>query len=293
MNSITLLTILSLTFTQSYAPSTVGAECSAFPDNKCKSCWASGNCYTCKPGYIFASGELTCYQPNPREISGYGRACAICGDGNYVGPAPNFDCFPCPFKCKTCQLFGGVNPVCLTCRDKIGGTLGYDLSGDCSCTLGKEMDEGCYCNEALKYITIEDSGKSCNACDHCSRCEKGCESIATVCPTNMYPPTSCGCCEACDGSCNECTGPTRKDCNACRNTELWESVPGMDECYCVCYADMVEVTSNVFECKCSGNRMKTLIPTMPIGHQYQCLCPPGMVESSEKNSNGYVECVNE
>jgi len=292
MNSITLLAILALSFSQFYEPATVSNECSSNPENKCASCWSSGNCYTCKPGYIFSSGQLTCYQPNPRDISGFGRSCAICGDGNYVGPAPNYQCMPCPYPCKTCSLVGD-GPICMSCKDDIGGTSGYILAEDCSCNYGKEMDEGCYCNEALKFIKVAESGKECNKCDHCSRCERGCESIASICPTNMYPPTQCGCCEPCDESCNECTGPTRNDCNACRNTELWESVAGLKECYCVCYSDMVlvDATNDIYECRCLGNRVKGEVAGAPEGHSFQCVCPEGMVEADEKDANGFLDCV--
>ena len=280
-----------------YQPAFQSNECSAYPDNKCIECWPNGDCYSCKPGYIFESTGRSCFKPEPRNISGFGRNCSVCGIGNYMGPPPTYQCYACPYKCKVCHL-EGINPipVCDSCKGDIDGTPGYLVTDDCSCKDGQEMDQGCFCNGHDMFMNITSDGKECIMCDHCTRNQPNCANWP--CPQNYFDAGKDSCCQMCDESCAGCTGLTRVDCIKCRNTDLWERVDGIEsECYCVCYADMIMVDKekDIYECKCRGNREKKDScegkASCDEGHRWQCKCKEGFDEATKKTDEGDLECI--
>ena len=284
----------------------MGGECN--PENNCETCWDDeySTCYSCKEGYIFGpKSPLTCYKPSSvRDIKGYGRSCVECGLGNYADANDNYKCKPCPFKCKTCE-FKVDAPVCIDCKPTIGGTDGYvkDELNDCTCQYGDEKsNKGCYCNNEKMYIDSTDGSQYCKDCTPCTRREKNCKVLKLECPEHFYDPLEVDssliddpsadiCCQACDETCETCHGKTQKDCDTCRNDDLYEMVG--EECLCVCDAEWVEV-DNGHKCECRYGTEKTdtclNAAVCDEARRYQCLCPPTM-KKGEVQADGHSECV--
>ena len=239
-----------------YLPSRITTQC----QTDCKECWSlqPTMCYACKEGYYF-DPQGGCSNTQSTMVPGYRRSCAICGPHNFADEKNNYRCTPCEFGCSRCNQDNSGK--CNVCKPEY--TLD-PITGQCLCKFGAEIDGGCFCNQDLFYIAIDPSlGKECLQCDQCHRNEKNCETIK--CPPHFFDLDNLDCCEKCNESCDECIGNTRKDClvknnvRMCRNADLWEEVPGMDECYCVCYSDEVyNADTDTTSCRCHDGRIKAV-----------------------------------
>jgi hypothetical protein len=326
MKAIALQLILALALMQALKP--IFYETMQFSKSEdcqigCEECWNNpqNSCLTCSKGYIFGMNDTNqCYKYASRQIIGYGRQCAVCGQGNYVDE--NGMCNPCPYKCQACILENS-EVKCTKCKPNIGETDGYLLGEDCSCTYGDTVhNTGCYCNNITKYIAIDpqdSNGKqACENCDHCTRHYKNCRQYMvnlkcedvekyTYDPTDYEPelfddPDSNLCCKECDISCKTCNGTSDDDCITCRNEDLFEMVEANHKCMCVCDADWVPATMytihGVFEshkCECAHGTVKTDTcigkAVCDEGIRFQCLCPEGK-KKGPVNADGSSECIN-
>lgn len=255
--------------------------------NKCFTVDTFERCYECKPVantiFDFRTNGYTCWNAAIREISGFGRSCVVCGEGNY--PDASGICHPCPYKCKTCALNAESLVKCTECKSSIGIVGGYNTDDDCSCKYGLNMDDGetvktCFCN-SQNYFTYNVDGKhACVECIMCTRNFDNCKvSLATKeCPQYKYDPTKCDsktnacqkveiddflntklvdelCCKDCDSTCDYCSGPDELDCIGCKSTatEAFEWVDLEKKCLCVCHSKET-IVNNVKTCVCEDTR---------------------------------------
>ena len=97
-------------------------------DSSCGDCWGPdyNQCYTCAKDYIWGDTN-ECIKLNMRKITGFGRDCVKCGDGNY--PTRDYSCAPCDYAAATCNQYQD-----LTCKKELGFELGAD--NKCQCLKG-------------------------------------------------------------------------------------------------------------------------------------------------------------
>ena len=290
-------------------------ECAGMGCNRCFIYDTVMTCYDCKEDYI-RSPSKGCWQYKPREISGYGRDCIVCLEGNYPFQGK---CFPCPYKCKACHYESTANgPICDTCKPDTAQTPGYNFDDDCSCKYGLSVDENefvkaCFCNDENMFTYAnENGGVGCYKCGLCFRNFPNCKDKGT-CPTKTYDPLTCEnckkvniedisssaidssiCCKDCDITCETCSGPGRENCITCRNEgeQIFEWVETEQQCMCVCHSKEV-VENGVVKCVCNeGREAKLVADKDDVNKQsYQCVCKEGTTDAEKPNKDGIVECI--
>jgi len=298
MSILLTFALLAITIAEDsiYTPSRVTADCETTTSN-CKDCWTDkpNLCYSCKTGYYF-DNQGGCANSQNTIVAGYRRDCAICGVHNYPDESNQYRCAPCAYGCSKCNEEN--NGKCSECNPEY--TLEDD--GTCSCKIGQEIDSTCFCNKESFYIILDPiEGKQCIECDQCSRDVPNCDKV--MCPKYTFDLDRKDCCTPCHYSCDECDGETSKDClvkntvRMCRNIDLWEEVPGLDECYCVCYADEEKDEDGISHCRCHSDRIATdLCANKDCNgydnqHRWQCLCDPAKgYHEGPKDVNGHTTC---
>jgi len=195
-------------------------------DKSCSSCFldSPNYCYQCPPGHLFDQDK--CKPINAREISGYGRDCAICGLYNYKKSGQDhFDCAPCPYECAECFYDASLpdsaaNPdkiSCTVCEDNMGVPdeegysvtpyTGDDGSGYCKC-IGVIYKGDCIC---VKESTYFDDDKICKDCDFDTHTKSGCP---YECNAHQYHESD-AVCKPCHYTCDDCMGPSEHECISC------------------------------------------------------------------------------
>lgn len=221
---------------------------------------------------------------------------------NYVDSTNN--CRGCLLGCDTCnQDPSGKCTACIS-----GPTIddNFILSdGICTCALGghRLVDEYCKCNNKDKYIN-EDF--NCVTCDECHRDQANCASstFAQIKP-RFFDRDLIGCPGVCHESCYRCVDDTDTGCQVseglreCDNENLWEEVPKLSQCFCVCKSKTIQdpITGR-FRCECEANRVKTdtcankSCTSAELKARYQCLCDASKGYSEgQAGLDGVVPCV--
>ena len=218
-------------------------ECATLGNPNCARCYPQDNiysavlnygalCYECihgKESLYWKNGACT-NVPEPREISGWGRSCAVCGSGNYWSTKDG-TCKPCRYESAHCKQ--GF-PCCDEERD-FHCTDTFVLNPDtqkCECQKGEafKVYNKCYCTgEENVYLEKDGSEFLCQKCK--DKCNKGCENFE--CPKGTYL-SGCECLPV-HYSCASAPSASEWECEECAtNFERVDYENGNHQCLCKC-----------------------------------------------------------
>ena len=248
----------------------------------CSACSGSGNSITCS----------ACQTVSGVNYYLSGDSCVTSCPATKYGSSGQ--CTGCDSTCQTCN--GGAANNCLTCVS--GKYLAYNLG-----TCGNACPTGSYAPASTNYCLLCNvNWNSCSTnstnCVSCSLSVNGAtlylldtsKTCVSSCPTGSYGKDFSKTCEACDGSCQTCKGPSASDCLSCPSGSL---DPSTGTCTASCGGGRYSSAGMCYNCpvQCSTCTSATACTTcqvvLGVSYYYQsnisrCVvnCPSGTYADS-------------
>ncbi|OHS96483.1 hypothetical protein TRFO_37341 [Tritrichomonas foetus] len=193
--------------------------CTNCDDKNCLSCYATQYCSLCVDGYYLSDFKCKkCDKACKKCFDSNHFACIECADGYEERFSINRKyCSNCPSNCESCTE---DLQTCIACEG------GYYLNNNTKCEKCDDSCLGCEgsthfdciaCNTNYTFAVDSDGRKYCTKCSrtlpNCIKCNDW-NTQCTECERHYFVNNQKKC-QACDISCDECTGATNKDCNSC------------------------------------------------------------------------------
>ena len=168
---------------------------------------ASNQCSSCKNNYYLQPPS------NPNTCS------PTCPAGYYQDTSSN-SCSACNTACTTCT--GPTNTDCPSCNNNY-----YLQPSSTTClttcpSTGYWPNSGTHTCDSCHSACLTCSGSANTECSTCStnnylQPAPNANTCESTCPDGYFPNSTTNLCDACNGACATCTGPTDTECPSCNS----------------------------------------------------------------------------